>query len=230
MIPPMRYLLVLACVFALAVWPATAAAQSYGGDAAKFEHGRTLYEARQFEQAFAIIRPLAHAGHVEAQYIMGRAYEKGAGLILYDAVTSTEWLLKAAKGGSVLARKRLVEVIFFGGRESSTRPASADFVYRILVKDPNFETYAHLASREKWGIKLNYDPTTVEMRRGEILKTMWLIGLAREGSPSAKIQLWWRKLHQPVDEVGVASALWVEWIDGEMQAWTKEILFNWPKE
>ena len=222
MIPPMRYVLISVFALALAAWAGPAAAQSPGGDTAKFEQGKALYEARKFERAFDILRPLAEAGHAEAQYIFGRAYEHGSGPLTFDAATSLDWLLKAAKGGSIAARKRLTEVLFFSGRE----PASADDVWAKLMLDyylvdGNLSRYVGLVASEDAGIQWLYDPTTVEMSRGEILRTMWFIALADTDSWYAKWQLFFRKFWQSARDWAVAEALAEVWLHGDLEAWSR---------
>ena len=220
MILPMRNLLVLAFVFTLAAWAGPATARSHGGDAAEFEQGKTLYEAREFEPAFAILRPLAHAGHAEAQYVMGRAYENGSGPLTFDAVTSFDWYLKAVKKGSAQARKRLMEIILLPGRRFLDDYDYAKLILSFYQIDGNWLLYARSIGSQD-GKFFSPDTTTVELPQAEILRTMWLIVLAESEPWSARIKLFLNRYSQPENERTMAETLAREWLQGDLEAWIR---------
>lgn len=72
---------------------------------AQLEEGIKAYDRQEYEVAVKLIKPLAEAGEVEAQYFMGTLYMWGTGVPLDPATAGTwyhkaydQWLGRAARG------------------------------------------------------------------------------------------------------------------------------------
>lgn len=63
-----------------------------------FELGRAAWDRQDYDQAFAILLPLAEAGDAAAQAQVGSLYHMGLGTE-YDLAEAEKWLLKAAEQG-----------------------------------------------------------------------------------------------------------------------------------
>lgn len=70
--------------------------------AADFERGMAAYERGAYDSALQELMQLAEAGDVDAQFILGRMYARGAGVI-QDFVEAYKWYNLAAAGGQRLA-------------------------------------------------------------------------------------------------------------------------------
>lgn len=60
-----------------------------------YKEGKALYDAKQYTEAIAKLRPAAERGHKKAQYRMGRAYDKGNG-VAEDNAKAFYWYAKSA--------------------------------------------------------------------------------------------------------------------------------------
>lgn len=88
----MRFILIVA--LALAASPALA----------DLAAGVAAFDAKEYEKAFAELRPLAEAGDSEAQYRLGRMYDSGLGLEA-DPKQALVWLGMAAQTGHADAQR-----------------------------------------------------------------------------------------------------------------------------
>jgi len=64
----------------------------------QFEAGMAAFEARDYRAAVAAFEPLAEAGDPDAQYMLGRLYARGNGVI-QDFVSAHQWFNLAAANG-----------------------------------------------------------------------------------------------------------------------------------
>lgn len=69
---------------------------------ADFERGMVAYERGAYDTALQELTQLAEAGDVDAQFVLGRMYARGAGVI-QDFVEAYKWYNLAAAGGQRLA-------------------------------------------------------------------------------------------------------------------------------
>ncbi|NIR58850.1 MAG: sel1 repeat family protein [Gammaproteobacteria bacterium] len=82
---------------ACALWLTAAAAVAAEADA-RLEHGVEAYRDGDHARAAELFRPLAEAGHPEAQLFLAYLYRTGKG-VPYDSDRAAEWYLKAARQG-----------------------------------------------------------------------------------------------------------------------------------
>ena len=68
-----------------------------------YEQGKKLYDAKQYTQAIAKLKPAAEKGHKKAQYRLGRCYDKGNGVPENDK-KAFYWYSKAAAQGHAKAQ------------------------------------------------------------------------------------------------------------------------------
>ena len=77
-----------------------------GNGEKKFDEGRRLYEAEQYESAVKLFAELADRGHAGAQTSLGICYALGQG-VEKDEVKAAELFRKAAEQGDVRAQLNL---------------------------------------------------------------------------------------------------------------------------
>ena len=63
---------------------------------ALYKEGKTLYDAKKYEQAVPKLKAAAEKGHRKAQYRLGRCYDKGHG-VKEDDKQAVVWYQKSAK-------------------------------------------------------------------------------------------------------------------------------------
>lgn len=71
------------------------------------------YEAKSYREAMRLYRPLAEKGDVEAQYYLGRMYEKGEG-VSKDEEQLAKWYRRSAEGGYAKAQYKVAVAHAFG--------------------------------------------------------------------------------------------------------------------
>jgi TPR repeat protein len=215
--------------FVLVAWVLAAASSAAHADALDIAKGRRLFDARQFEAAFAILQPLAEAGEPDAQYLMGKAYENGSGPLLYNAARSLNWYLKAATTGHKCTLRRIAELAFFDGEVRDQRPLDADFVRRTdLMNSSMVEQYQSLIYGMRHGTENQYDDTTALFRFGLIFETGWLLaaqelGLTHFGSRLKDIEDTLK-----ANEFMVAEKFAQEWLNGELVGQLVKTIDHWP--
>ena len=95
---------------ALAVVLLTVAGPLYAGDACAspiaFAEAERAYGAQDYARAMELALPLAEAGNADAQYLVGRMYEKGRG-VKKDKAKILTWYRRAAEGGNAKAQYKL---------------------------------------------------------------------------------------------------------------------------
>ena len=80
---------------------------------ASTDKAHAAYDARNYRAAMRLYRPLAEDGNAEAQYYVGRMYEKGQG-VRKDPAEGARWYRRAAEGGHAPAQYRLAVGYAFG--------------------------------------------------------------------------------------------------------------------
>lgn len=95
---------------ALAVVLLTVAVPVNAGDACAslipFAEAERAYNAQDYARAMELALPLAEAGNADAQYLVGRMYEKGQG-VKKDKAKILTWYRRAAEGGNAKAQYKL---------------------------------------------------------------------------------------------------------------------------
>lgn len=71
------------------------------------------YQAKNYREAMRLYRPLAEKGDAEAQYYVGRMYEKGEG-VRRDQNEVVKWYLKSAENGYAPAQYRVAVGYAYG--------------------------------------------------------------------------------------------------------------------
>ena len=71
-----------------------------------YRAGKKLYDAENYDQAFAKLKAAADKGHKKAQYRLGRCYDKGNGVKEDDKV-AVAWYAKSAAQGYAKAQYQL---------------------------------------------------------------------------------------------------------------------------
>lgn len=77
--------------------------------AGEFQDGVDAAARGDYEAALGHWRPLAEAGHVDAQFNLGLLYDNGAG-VARDLVQAAAWYRRAAKAGDSTAQSYLAEM------------------------------------------------------------------------------------------------------------------------
>jgi TPR repeat protein len=73
---------------------------------ARYQRGKESFAARDYQNAFAELKPVAAAGNRDAQYAIGYMYFYGKGVV-EDRAQAQYWMQKAADQGQPLAVKAL---------------------------------------------------------------------------------------------------------------------------
>ncbi|MBO4811543.1 MAG: sel1 repeat family protein [Prevotella sp.] len=80
---------------------------------ALYEEGKALYDAKNYVEAIAKLKPAAEKGHKKAQYRMGRCYDKGNG-VGEDNVEAVRWYAKSAEQGYAKAEYQMARAYLKG--------------------------------------------------------------------------------------------------------------------
>ena len=93
----------LLCVLCLAC---SVPAEALADDETRFAEGLEAYDAGDFDATVAAWRPLAEAGHVEAQVAVAGLYLQGLG-VRADPAEAARWYRTAAEAGDAVAQLNL---------------------------------------------------------------------------------------------------------------------------
>lgn len=74
---------------------------------------RVLHDTKEYDKAFSVCTKAAQAGDVEAQYLLGRLYEKGNGAAR-DLEAALKWYLSAAQKGHASSQRRVAAAYYWG--------------------------------------------------------------------------------------------------------------------
>ena len=77
--------------------------------------GLSAFEAKNYAEAFKLLKPIAEEGNAEAQCIIGSMYDLGLGLES-NALEAVKWYERSAEQGYGVASNNL-GTIFYSGRE-----------------------------------------------------------------------------------------------------------------
>ena len=71
-----------------------------------YQQGKAFYDAKDYTQAFPLLKKAAEKGHKKAQYRLGRCYDKGHG-VTENNETAFKWYSKSAAQGYADAQYQL---------------------------------------------------------------------------------------------------------------------------
>jgi len=89
--------------------------------AGDYEYGLAAYQARDYQKAFRLLKPLAEQGHATAQSNPGMMYDKGDG-VPQDAAKALFWLTRAAEQGDAAGQYDLGSLYEYGDGVSRRIP------------------------------------------------------------------------------------------------------------
>ena len=98
-----------------------------------YKQGKTLYDAKNYEQAFPKLKAAAEKGHKKAQYRVGLSYDKGRG-VAEDDVMAVKWYQKSAAQGYAKAQYQLAKC-YLKGEGVAKDEAKAKSWLKKAVKD-----------------------------------------------------------------------------------------------
>ena len=98
-----------------------------------YKEGKTLYDAKKYEQAFPKLKAAAEKGHKKAQYRVGLCYDKGRGVAEDDA-TAVKWYQKSAAQDYAKAQYELAKC-YVKGEGVAKDEAKAKSWLKKAVKD-----------------------------------------------------------------------------------------------
>ncbi len=84
-----------------------------GANAQDFDKGATAYSANDFKTAFKEWMPLAESGDVTAQFLIGKMYYEGIGVI-QNYIEALKWYRLAAGQGDALVQG-IIGVMYYEG-------------------------------------------------------------------------------------------------------------------
>ena len=82
--------------------------------------GYEEFKAQQYAAALPKIRPVAEAGNVEAQVMLGNFYQLGFGVVEIDEAAAALWYEKASAQGYGLASNNLAGIRFIEGEDKES--------------------------------------------------------------------------------------------------------------
>lgn len=191
---------------------------------------RKLFVDRETEKALEIINPLAEQGDAEAQYLLGVAYELGHSPIEDNAAHALSWYLKSAKSGHRCAQRRIVESMFFSGKQFNEKPDKWFLGYYLGSDKPstsiisnNFEYELYLAYYPK-----PYDEFQLFYRRIFIVTLVW--GMIASMNDYFRLDYHYFKwvTSFKYNEILIAERLSQASQSGELWRWVAELRENWP--
>ncbi|MEK6750335.1 MAG: tetratricopeptide repeat protein [Pseudomonadota bacterium] len=164
------------------------------------EDAYAAYDANDFLEAATLVRPLAREGVADAEYLYGRMFERGEGVVkdIQQAKTLYE---SAARHGHAKAKQRLVELAKAapatsgGGRNNVPPPASSAVAARAPIESVTASLSADpprpLQRDEARGEEPHNAAPAAPLRpRGEESVALnWYLDSANRGDPDAQYNL-----------------------------------------
>lgn len=98
--------------------------------------GLAAFEAKDYTNAFKLLKPIAEGGNAEAQCIIANMYHLGLGLET-DVLEAVEWYTKSAAQGYGLASNNLAGVFAIGDQGIAINRAEAK-KWEQKAKDQGF--------------------------------------------------------------------------------------------
>ena len=91
--------------------------------------GLAAFEAKNYLDAFKLLKPIAERGDAEAQCIVANMYHLGLGLEK-DVLEAVKWYKKSAEQGYCVASNNLAEIFAIGDRDIATDRTEAEKWYQ----------------------------------------------------------------------------------------------------
>jgi TPR repeat protein len=171
-----------------------------GSAEADLGRGVAAYQRGDYRAALAEWRPLADAGHADAQFYLGFLYENGRGVAADDRA-AVDWYRRAAEQDHREAAKRLA-LINFAGRHMWTSKLQAVKWFRRAAElgEAESQGFTGVIFREGWGVA----PDPVEALK-------WFILAAEQGHAKAANDRDALARTLPTSEVAEAKRRATEW-------------------
>ena len=150
MFPPGKYRSVLLMVFLFLLASVAAASP--------LQKGISLYESKQFQEAFPLIEKEAQNGNAEAQYYLGRMYRWGEGTH-QDLDKAFHWYSKGAKQGNRKAQNNLA-FMYFNGLGVQKDLKKAFELYTLSAEQGTAAAQFNLGMMYRDGIGVQQDYST----------------------------------------------------------------------
>lgn len=99
-----------------------------------YKQGKAFYDAKNYTQAFPLLKKAAEKGHKKAQYRLGRCYDKGNG-VTENNETAFKWYSKSAAQGYADAQYQLGRC-YLKGKGTAVDKKKAKSWLSKAVKDP----------------------------------------------------------------------------------------------
>ena len=95
--------------------------------------GLAAFEAKDYLNAFRLLKPIADQGDAEAQCLIGNMYQLGLGLER-NVLEAVKWYKKSANQGYSVASNNLAEIFMVGDQGVAIAPAEAEKWYQKARK------------------------------------------------------------------------------------------------
>ena len=116
----------------------------------EYKDGVAAYECGDYRTAFVKFMEAANRGHIEAQYMVGRMYDDGRG-VLRDDNQAVPWYRKAADQGNALAQSFLGSMYYEGERCSAGLQSSVVLVSQSGGSRKHVGTELSRMDVRQWG-------------------------------------------------------------------------------
>jgi len=143
--------LTLALFFALSLMAATSQASDIG-------QGYQAYQSGDYQQAYAIWKPLAEQGDAEAQFYLGLLYRSGEGVEKNDR-TALEWFTASAKQGYLDAQYN-TGIMYMEGRGVAVSKRDAFKWWQLAAERGHAPSQYNLGALYAYGIATGKDTAT----------------------------------------------------------------------
>lgn len=91
--------------------------------------GLAAFKAKDYFNAFRLLKFIADQGDAEAQCLIGNMYQLGLGLDR-DVSEAVKWYKKSANQGYGVASNNLAEILMVGNQDVAIAPAEAEKWYQ----------------------------------------------------------------------------------------------------
>ena len=124
--------------------------------AGALEDGHTAFEAKRYQEAHSLWKPLAEAGDAEAQYNLGLLYMNGLGVEKNER-TALWWFTRAAQQGLADAQYN-AGVMFYLGKGVYPSQKTAVEWWQLAVEKGHANAQNNLAIMYAFGYAVKKDP------------------------------------------------------------------------
>jgi len=143
-----------------------------------FAEGKAAYQAKDYEKALEIFRPLAEQGDSDAQATMGIMYEFGRGVPI-DKKVAMEWYIKAAMQGNPNVQHD-IGVKFFQGQDTKQDYKQAAYWWEQSANAGIADSQFDLGLMYYRGLGMEQDFKQA---------SMWFLAAAKQGHGEAQYSL-----------------------------------------